>query len=59
MDNTIKQDYIIDQLGAEDWQMVIDAYGHFINPDQIRKELDRLFPTEDNEELSKMIYEEL
>lgn len=57
--NTFEQDYIIDSLGAEDWQHVLTEFSDF-SIAEIWLKLEGMFPAEDNNtKLAKMIYTEM
>lgn len=48
--NTMDENEIMDCLGAQTWQMVVDAFaGH--TADEIRNEINEMFPTDDNDDL--------
>lgn len=56
--NTPKQDEIIDRVGAENWEAVLEAFeGGSL--EEITATLNDMFPTEDNSELAQMIFDEL
>ena len=55
--NVHRRDEIIDQLGADDWEMVAGAYDE-MSVDDIEVELDEMFD-DDNSQLANDIYEEL
>ena len=56
--NTHEQDYIIDHVGAENWDAVIEAFeGGTLA--EIKSTLDDMFPSDDNSELAEKIYNEL
>jgi hypothetical protein len=56
--NTKNQDYIIDHVGAENLEMVVEMFDGK-NTRKILCELDEMFPADDNAKLAKMIYNEL
>ena len=55
---TQEQDEIIELVGAENWQMVVDEFGGKTVL-QIKAILDEMFPTEDNRKLTQCIFNEL
>ena len=56
--NTQAQDEIIDSVGADNWQQVVDEYAG--RPAiEINVLLNEMFPTEDNGDLAERIYQEL
>ena len=54
----MNRDEIMSRLGAENWQMVVQAYGDY-HRTAILEELNELFPTDNNAELAFAIYKEL
>ena len=54
----MNRDEIIDELGAENWEMVAREF-EFKTRLKTKRVLDEMFPTEENGELAKAIFEEL
>jgi hypothetical protein len=55
--NTQDQDYIIDNVGAETWQQILDVFGG-MSLEGITSELAGMFPAEDAEDnLAQMIFD--
>lgn len=56
--NTQNQDYIIDHVGAENWEAVLEAFeGGSL--EEIKATLDDMFPSDDNSKLAQMIFDEV
>ena len=54
--NTMEQDYIIGQVGAENWTQVVEAFLGVALSD-VTTELNRMFPAEEgNDELARLIF---
>jgi hypothetical protein len=49
---------IIDHVGAASWSNVMDEFGS-MTLEEIKAELDYMWPHEDNDELAEAIYNEL
>ena len=56
--NTQNQDYIIEQTGAENWEMIIDQFAGKTQS-AVKAELDKIFTSDDNADLAERISEEL
>jgi len=56
--NTFEQDYIMDLLGVENWQHVLDKFSGSSLP-EIWLKLCAIFPTAENTNLARMIYAEV
>lgn len=55
---TKRQTEIIDQVGADDWDAIIEAFGGG-TVGEIENTLDDMFPDDNNGELAQMIYNEV
>jgi len=53
-----KQDYIIDSVGAENWQQVVSEFaGKTLQ--QVKDALNLMFTSDNNDDLAKNIYDEV
>jgi hypothetical protein len=53
-----RKDYIINKVGADDWDSIIEAFGDGTLA-EIKAALDDIRPNNDNSELAQMIFEEI
>ena len=53
--NTAEQDHIIDHVGAENWEQVVSEFAGK-SQDAVKRDLDGMFPTEDNADLAERIH---
>lgn len=56
MTKRMTQEKIIEALGAENWEQAVAEFA-WLNEDEILRDLDDMFPTEDNEEMAAIIYD--
>ena len=57
--STTEQDYIIDQVGGENWEQVVSTFGG-LTLEGITSELAGMFPAEDAEDnLAQMIFDNI
>ena len=54
----LNKDEIMNYVGADDWNMVIDSY-HTMTLKDIESDLNYMFPFDNNHELAESIYNEL
>ena len=52
--NTQEQDWVIDHVGAEDWNQVFTEFGG-LTAEEVERKLNAMFPTEDNGELAREV----
>jgi hypothetical protein len=54
-----RQEYIVEQLGANNWQEIVGRLGGLSSVELVKAELDYMFPSDDNAELARAIFEEV
>ena len=52
--NTQEQDFVIDHVGAENWEQVVTEFGG-MTAEEIERKLDEMFTIDDNGDLAREI----